>query len=78
MKDSSLISFEKVLAKDNKKVMSNCIKIATGESKENKEIEIFQSENRNVITIIHRGFYYHVTLGDIVDAVLMGQKAEDK
>ena len=30
MKDSSLIGFEKVLAKDNKKIMLNCIRIATG------------------------------------------------
>ena len=70
--DSSIISFEKVLAEDNTKVMLDCVKIAHGEG-----IEVFQSENRNVITIIHKGFYYHVILEDIVNAVLMAKLDED-
>ena len=70
--DSSVISFEKMLAEDNTKVMLGCVRIAHGEG-----IEIFQSENRNVITITHRGFYYHVILEDIVNAVLMDKLDED-
>ena len=69
MIDSSLISFQKVLAKDSTKIMLDCTRIAKG-----ADIEIFQSANRNVITIVHKDFYYHITLTDIINAVLMGQE----
>jgi len=51
--DSSMISFEKVLREDNSRIMLDCKQIATGDD---GQIVIFQSENRNVITIVHGQF----------------------
>ena len=70
MKDSSLITFEKIHKKDNTKVMLDFTKVASTED----GIEIFQSINKNVITIIKDDFYYHITLNDILDAVFMGEE----
>jgi len=68
MKDSSMIKFDKIKVEDNRKVMLGSEKIASGEG-----FEVFQSENRNVITVKHGGYFYHVLLSQIVDAVLMGR-----
>jgi len=70
MKDSSLLNFEKVRIEDNTKIMIDCEKIADSEG-----VEVFQSQNRNVITIKHEGYFYHVILEDLVNAVLMGKEA---
>ena len=72
MKDSSILNFDKVKVGDNTKVMIDCEKIADGEG-----LEVFQSQNRNVITIKHNGYFYHVLIGNIVDAVLMGIKGKE-
>lgn len=63
---STCIYYEKVKAEYNTKIMIDSKKIATSE----KGVEVFQSENRNVITIIKDEYYYHIILEEIVNAVL--------
>ena len=67
--DASLLSYEKVKIEENRKIMLGCELIATTDT-----CKVFQSENRNVITIEHDGYYYHVTLGDILKSILMGKE----
>jgi hypothetical protein len=67
--DASLLSYEKVKIEDNRKVMMDCELIA-----EAKSYKIWQSQNRNVITIEHDGYYYHLTLQDLINSVLMGKE----
>jgi len=66
--DASLLSYEKVRIEDNRKIMLDCTLIAQADN-----YEIYQSANRNVITIKHEGYLYHLTLQDIVNSVLMGK-----
>ena len=63
---SDILEFERVKKEDNRKVMLDCERIATTED----GAEIYQSANRNVITIIKDGIYNHIILQDILDAVL--------
>ncbi len=65
MRESAMISFDKVRADLNTKIMLDCTRIANG-----TESQVYQSENRNVITIVCKGFYYHVTLNDILNSLL--------
>lgn len=60
------LNYEKVKVEDNTKIMLDSKRVATSDG----GIEIFQSENRNVITIIKDGYYYHIILEEIVNAVL--------
>jgi hypothetical protein len=62
----AILEFERVKKEDNRKVMLDCERIATTED----GAEIYQSANRNVITIIKDGIYNHIILQDILDAVL--------
>ena len=68
------LRFEKVRAEDNQKVMLGCKKIASSET----GVEVYQSENRNVITAFYRDYLYHVTLEEIVNAMLREDSDERK
>ena len=67
-----MLNFEKVKIEDNKKVMCDMEKIAVAENLA-EDIEVYQSQNRNLITVKHNGYFYHLLMGQIVDAVLMGE-----
>ena len=68
------LRFEKVRAEDNQKVMLGCKKVASSET----GVEVYQSENRNVITAVYKGYFYHVTLEEIVNAMLREDSDERK
>jgi hypothetical protein len=68
------LRFEKVREEDNQKVMLGCKKIASSET----GVEVYQSENRNVITAFYRDYLYHVTLEEIVNAMLREDSDERK
>jgi hypothetical protein len=72
MKDASILKYETVNKEDNRKIMLGAERIAHSED----GVEVWQSENRNVITIIHNNKYHHVLLQDIVDAVLCPEAKE--
>jgi hypothetical protein len=64
------LKFERVKKEENRKVMLGCVEIANGLTKDDKEFRVYQSENRNVITIEQGGFYNHVILKNIIYNVL--------
>ena len=68
------LNYEKVKAEDNRRVMLDSKLVATSDG----GIKVFQSENRNVITIIKDGYYYHICLEDIVEAVLKDEGCSHK
>ena len=61
------LRFERVKIEDNRKVMLGCTLIAHADE---TGVKIYQSENRNVITVEHDGFFNHVILTDLVNRVL--------
>ena len=65
-KEAAIFSYEMVSVPDNRKVMLGCIKIAHTDS----GAEVWQSENMNVITVIYKGFMYHITLQQIIDGMI--------
>ena len=61
-----MIPYEKVSKELNRRVMLGATQIgiiADGG-------EVLQSENKNVITISHKGFYYHINLTELVPIIL--------
>ena len=68
------LRFEKVREEDNQKVMLECKKVASSET----GVEVYQSENRNVITAVYKSYFYHVTLEEIVNAMLRDESEEKK
>jgi len=61
-----MIPYEKVSKELNRRVMLGATQIgiiADGG-------EVLQSENKNVITISHKGFYYHINLTELVPTIL--------
>ena len=64
------LPFEKVEKTKNRKIMLGFVEIAEGEMEGGRVYKVFQSENRNVITIECDGFYNHVILKEIVARVL--------
>lgn len=69
------LHFERVLEKDNQKIMLECEKVAEGVLDDGREFSVVQSKNRNVITIIFDGFYNHVILKEIISKVLSESEA---
>lgn len=69
------LHFEKVEEKKNARIMLDCTEIANGETPDGKEYQVFQSANRNVITIKCDGFYNHLTVEEIVNKVLLESEA---
>lgn len=65
------LHFEKVEKSKNARIMYQCEKIADGEMNDGREFKVFQSANKNVLTIECEGFYNHVVIGDIIDKVLL-------
>lgn len=65
------LHFEKVEKAKNHRIMYGSEKIADGEMNDGREFKVFQSKNKNVITIECEGFYNHVVVGDIIDKVLL-------
>ena len=69
------LPFEKVEKTKNRKIMLGFVEIAEGEMEGGRFYKVFQSENRNVITIECDGFYNHVILKEIVARVLSESEA---
>ena len=69
----TVLKYEKVAKRENRKVMLDCEEIATGE-----DFKVYQSANKNVITIAKSEFYYHIILEQIVDSVLCADSAHPK
>ena len=65
------LHFEKVDKSKNARIMYDCTKIADGEMNDGREFKVFQSANKNVITIECDGFYNHVVVENIIDEVLV-------
>ena len=68
------LRFEKVKREDNQKIMLDCKLVASSKT----GVEVYQSENRNVITAFYKDHYYHVTLEEIVNAMLREDSEEKK
>lgn len=60
-----IVPYEKVAEEQNGRIMLGATEIGTVAGG-----KVLQSSNRNVITICHKGFYYHVNITDIVSAIL--------
>ena len=60
-----IVPYEKVVEEQNGRIMLGATEIGTVAGG-----KVLQSSNRNVITICHKGFYYHVNITDIVSAIL--------
>jgi hypothetical protein len=69
-----ILRFEKVKAEDNQKVMLGSKRIASSET----GVEVYQSENKGVITAVYKEHFYHVTLEEIVNAMLREDSDEKK
>lgn len=65
------LHFEKVAKEKNARIVHGCEKIADGEMNDGREFVVYQSANKNVITIECEGFFNHVVVGDIIDKVLL-------
>ena len=65
------IPFEKVLKTKNGRMMLGCETIGTLPYG-----KVVQSANKNVLTICHKDFYFHINITDIVSAIL-SQEDED-
>lgn len=61
------LRFERVAIADNRKIMLGCTLVAHADE---TGVKVYQSENRNVITVEHNGFFNHIILTDIVNQVL--------
>lgn len=61
------LRFDRVKIEDNRKVMLGCTLIAHADE---TGVKVYQSENRNVITVEHNGHFSHIILTDIVNQVL--------
>ena len=65
------IPFERVEESKNRKVMIGCEEIVIGTfGAGDIPFKVFQSENRNVITIVADGYYNHIILNNIIIEVL--------
>lgn len=64
------VFYQRVKEEDNKKIMYGCEEIASGEYAKDEPFQVFQSDNKNVITIVSGGYYNHILLEDIIHAVL--------
>ena len=69
------LRFERVSIQDNRKVMLGCTLIAHADE---TGVKVYQSENRNVITVEHNGFFNHIILTEIVNKVLEESEALTK
>ena len=65
-KESAIFSYDMVEEKENRKVMLDCTKVASTET----GADVYQSGNRNVITVCYKGFMYHITLQQIVEGMI--------
>ena len=59
------IPYEKVLKDENKRIIFGAEIIGDVDGG-----NVYQSKNRNVITISHKGYFYHINVTDIVKAIL--------
>lgn len=64
----AVVKYKEVKKEDNRKIMLGCDEVATGE-----DFKVYQSENRNVLTIDRNGIYYHITIEQIVNGILEGE-----
>ena len=64
--DAAIFSYEMVSKEENRKVMLGFTKIAHTDS----GVEVWQSENRNVITVVYKDFMYHITLQQIINGMI--------
>jgi hypothetical protein len=65
------LHYERVEKEKNARIMYGSEKIADGEMNDGRKFIVFQSANKNVITIECEGFFNHVVVGDIIDKVLL-------